>query len=246
MPAARRVALSSVLGLILGLTAVLASPADSSVPFPGSEECFGSAVTIYGTDGADHITGTPGNDVIWAGDGDDVIDGGDGKDRICAGGGHDIVYGGRGNDHIISGDGGATIFGGSGSDRIFVSSDVDNAPDVDTDSVVRAGKGDDFVYPLSGNDVIHGGSGHDHIGFFGASPSITIDLAAGTLSTAGYTSSVAGIEDVTGGGGDDIIRGDEKDNRLVSWYGTDLIDGRGGHDRCAGTHVVNCEAKAKP
>lgn len=69
------------------------------------QTCAGRAPTIIGSNAAEHIQGTPGDDVIHGLGGADVIDGG---------GGHDLICGGMGNDRLI-GDG-AVLRGGAGQD----------------------------------------------------------------------------------------------------------------------------------
>ncbi len=62
---------------------------------------------IYGSDNADVLTGTGGNDWIHGNIGADVIDGGAGGDSL---------FGGSGRDRLIGGVGADTMSGGAGSD----------------------------------------------------------------------------------------------------------------------------------
>lgn len=88
--------------------------------------------TLYGTERADILRGTPGPDKICALGGNDVI-------RASAG--DDIILGGPGNDCLNGGDGDDWLFGGAGNDTILAGShgnDVaDGGPDRDQASVDR-------------------------------------------------------------------------------------------------------------
>lgn len=69
------------------------------------EACFGSPVTIHGTDGNDKIDGTSGNDVIDGEEGDDTVNGGAGDDKVCGDPGDDVIDGGPGYDRCDGGEG---------------------------------------------------------------------------------------------------------------------------------------------
>ena len=79
--------------------------------------CDSKLATISGTDGANKITGTAGDDVIVAGGGKDNVKGLGGNDTICGGTGKDVLKGGAGDDRI---------FGDSGKDQIKGSAGADN------------------------------------------------------------------------------------------------------------------------
>jgi Ca2+-binding RTX toxin-like protein len=80
-------------------------------PVIGIEE-FGASprgCTITGTERADRLHGTRGDDVICAGEGDD---------RVEARGGDDAVFGDGGDDRIDGDEGDDTLYGGPGRDRL--------------------------------------------------------------------------------------------------------------------------------
>ena len=128
------------------------------------------ACTINGTEKADRITGTAGNDIICAGGGndlvnglggDDVIYGGNGNDRINAGAGADDVYGDAGSDSIDGGVGKDDISGGLGSDTITGGTEADLIDgDAGTDTIA-GGTGDDAINGGTGKDQIRSGAGAD-------------------------------------------------------------------------------------
>ena len=107
-------------------------------------------------DGANRLTFSGGNDVVYGGMGNDWIDGGGGDDHIRSGGGFDTVYGGAGNDGLISridgsiqtGSGVELLYGGAGDDYL--------------------GTGDEFgwgeTYSPTVRTELYGGEGNDTLG----------------------------------------------------------------------------------
>lgn len=210
------------------------------------------AISIAGTDGADHITVT-GSDfgvtvsglaatvaivgadgdldklVINAGNGDDVVD----ASGLAAGDISLTLDGGAGNDQLIGGDGNDLLIGGRGDD------------------VILGGAGDDtFVWnPGDGSDVIEGQSGFDTLLFNGANVSETIDLSANGLrlrffrNVANITMDCDGIESVhfTALGGADLITVNDLTGTAVTTVALDLaeVPGSGTGDNQADTVIVN-------
>lgn len=74
---------------------------------PERPTCAGRPATRIGTNGADTLRGTDGDDVIFGGGGNDTLLGLDGDDRLCGGGGADLLLGGD-DENLIN--------GGAGSD----------------------------------------------------------------------------------------------------------------------------------
>jgi Ca2+-binding RTX toxin-like protein len=184
---------------------------------------------INGAAGADTINGGDGNDVLIGGAGNDVLNGGDGDDVITGGLGNDIINGGAGNDTInyTFGDRIDTIDGGADFDTLIVlGTAAANTLDVFFDGT--------SITNFDGGSVINVESiivnllgGVDTLNYGATTASVTVDLAAGTAT--GFTS-IAGIENVTGGRGNDILIGDDNANRLNGGLGDDIITGGGGND----------------
>lgn len=84
----------------------------------GKARCRGLAASIVGSQAADVIKGSPGDDVITARGGKDRIRGAPGDDVICGGKGADFIRGGAGEDVIWSGVGRDNVDGGPGRDTI--------------------------------------------------------------------------------------------------------------------------------
>jgi subtilisin family serine protease len=98
------------------------------------------------------------------------------------------------------------------------------------DDVICAMDGDDVIVIGSGNDSIDGGPGFDYVDFRGSSAGVTVDLAAGTASSAGFTITLRNVEGVIGSPFADTIAGDRGQNEIFGMGGNDAIDGRGGFD----------------
>jgi Ca2+-binding RTX toxin-like protein len=98
------------------------------------------------------------------------------------------------------------------------------------DDTVIGSSGDDTFNGSKGNDTIDGGDGIDVVSFNGFDGNILADLAAGTLETFYGTSTVTGIEDVTGSAFEDSLAGDAGRNLFQGLAGDDTIDGREGLD----------------
>jgi Ca2+-binding RTX toxin-like protein len=87
--------------------------------------CGGRTPTVLGTEHADALHGTPGDDVINGKGGTDAIAGQGGNDIICGGEGTDLTSGGPGDDVIYGGAGRDMISGGSGNDTLYGGPDQD-------------------------------------------------------------------------------------------------------------------------
>ena len=92
----------------------------------------------------------------------------------------------------------------------------------------------------SGNDSIDGGAGSNTTSFSDHRVGVHVDLRAGTATTqGGERDTLANIEDVRGGPGDDMISGDEATNQLTGGGGNDHLRGRGGADRLFATGTLD-------
>ncbi len=122
-----------------------AVPANNTASTTTTVGAAAALCTITGTNRADTLTGTPG---------DDVICGGNGKDTINGLGGNDILVGGNGKDVLNGGDGNDTILGGNGKDQETGGAGAD---------VLRGGNGPDTLNAQDGaaGDSLDGGLGPD-------------------------------------------------------------------------------------
>lgn len=93
-------------------------PAPTDTPGDVPPECAGMTFdnVIYG---AGNISGTNHADLIFGSDGDDVIDAGNGDDCLVGLGGNDVLSGGRQGDVLLGGDGDDILDGGQHTDTCY-------------------------------------------------------------------------------------------------------------------------------
>ncbi len=155
---------------------------DETTGFPTTESGNIASFTeaIEGTTGADTLTGTANDDVIYDTDyvadgdfdtatGSDDIDAGAGDDIVVFGDGDDVVLGGDGDDMIgllSTGSGTNTLDGGAGADSIIGGSG---------DDTIIGGDGDDWLSGGAGSDIILGGAGSDEISVSDSDFNVTIE-----------------------------------------------------------------------
>ncbi|UCE30224.1 MAG: hypothetical protein JSW68_08980, partial [Burkholderiales bacterium] len=190
-----------IAGLEVDLAAGTVAASDGGTRFSGTVR---SIEAVIGSD--EH------GDILRGSDAGEQLIGGGGSDLIEARGGADALYGGFCNDRLLAGDGDDLLHGGGGSDLI------DGGAGIDTASWA-------FSAPGAANGALEAGS-------FGQ---LEVDLETGVARLRLFggtteTDTVAGIENVFGGEGDDLIRGDGGANMLSGAGGSDRLEGRGGDD----------------
>lgn len=124
--------------------------------------------------------------------------------------------------------GAAEIIAGAGDDLL-------TAYGMDADTLM-GGAGDDTLAGPAGTDLFDGGTGEDTVDYRGADGQVKIDLAdigANTGEAAGDT--LIAIENLIGSRFNDILIGDDGDNRLSDAQGRDRLDGGGGNDYLLGS-----------
>ena len=180
------------------------SPVISQVVASLPSRCTGKYTNwIFGNPASPNITGTNGNDFIYAfggnfrvkdfngndcffyaGDGNNWLSDGNGNDVALAGDGNNEITMGNGSDKIIMGNGTNTIGAGNGSDSVSVGNGSHNGVTLGngTDSVTVGNGSHNGVALGSGTDVvtIQGGS-YDQIN--AGAGNETIYLGAGTYNT---------------------------------------------------------------
>ena len=80
----RNAGLGLAVGVAVCLLAAVIVPVSAEAS-PSRRMCLGAKATIVGTEGDDHLTGTPHADVIVGLGGEDDISGQEGDDKICGG-----------------------------------------------------------------------------------------------------------------------------------------------------------------
>lgn len=125
--------------------------------FPDGSNAGRGIVEVVST-----VTGTAGDDVLYARGGDVTIAGGLGNDIIQGDAGNDVLRG----DHNVSWDGGRTggddiIYGGRGNDRIGGKGGNDQLYGQEGNDQMWGDQGDDLLRGGTGNDTLVGGKGND-------------------------------------------------------------------------------------
>lgn len=201
--------------------------------------------TFFGTNGANTITGTAGNDTIQGGPaptpatdfGNDSLVGAEGDDEIFGHGGNDRISGGPGYD---------SLYGGAGADSIDAGSDGVAYGEAGNDTLAGSGSAAGLLY-------LYGGADNDRLTILGSFGAVANgeDGADTVIGGAGNDTALGGIGDdsLNGGGGNDFVgdansnwawdptsvgidtlSGDAGDDTLLSTGGGDSLNGGAGND----------------
>ena len=201
---------------------------------------------LVGGDGADFIDGGQGSDTVAYSGSDagvtidlaaDKAMGGDADgdvlrniENIYGSFAADILTGDE-NANALFGDFGAdTLSGGAGNDVLSGGWGDDTLDAGDGDDTAIGGAGDDYIVVGAGNDTVDGGLGFDTVDYGSFSEGLTVDLAAGTVTSASKTDSLTGIEHVIATDFIDDLTGSEGANTLSSGGGDDTLRGSAGDD----------------
>ncbi|PTD96445.1 calcium-binding protein [Pseudothauera lacus] len=191
---------------------------------------------LIGSDGDDTLQGHVGRDNSIVGNGgNDTLLGRDGNDTLSGGAGDDLLMGGKGDDLLIAGPGSDTLRGGSGSDTYrfglgdgfnVIEEGYDRAS-VDTieladgiapaDVTVRYTRSGDMMISLHDGTKVFVRS---QASYFAANDGVGVEqlrFADGTV----WDRSALDMRAVVGTDGDD---------RIVSGYDNDILDGGAGND----------------
>jgi Ca2+-binding RTX toxin-like protein len=200
------------------------------------EDTLNGIENVTGGSGADGLTGSNAANVLRGGVGNDVLLGGGGADTIFGDADNDAITGGAGNDTLngglgsdtfsyVMGDGADTVAGDGGTDTLAITGNAAN--DV-LDIIFTTGSGLTAFEggTLSGVESVTAnlGGGTDTLNYTGTTANLTVNLALGSAS--GFTS-IANIENVTGGLGNDTLVGSASANTLNGGGGDDDLTGTG-------------------
>ena len=212
---------------INALTSDPTSVVGNFVNFNGGAQTVNAVSAEPATEGDDIIATGLGADTIVALGGNDTIEGGSNVDNIDAGDGDDLIL-------YTVGDGSDTIVGGAGVDTLDIIGLVGNdtlTVAYDGVNLTRVGIG---TGSISGVEQVTADlqTGTNTLVYNGATlASVTVNLASGEAS--GFTS-IANIQNVTGGAGNDLITGGVGSNNLQGGLGNDTLDGGAGNDTMLG------------
>jgi Ca2+-binding RTX toxin-like protein len=156
---------------------------------------------LYGSAGADELTGGVGNDILISFDGPDELRGGDGNDQLFAGEGADRMFGGIGNDiyHVDNSGDTVTEAAAAGRDVVYSSVNFALADGNEIEVLSTASQSGAARIDLSGNNLandiygnnginyLNGGLGNDYLYGFGGVDRFIFDstLGAGNVDTIG-------------------------------------------------------------
>lgn len=217
---------------------------DGPAPLKAGRRCTSPKpqTVICGHPDIQRIIGGPGDDVIEVyapvlyGRGDDVsiFGGGSGDDyvkveaaidyyEIRGGAGDDVLVGGRNRDWMVGGAGNDRLFGKRGSDTLIGDGRFEPTRTYGVPSEHRD------TGPV-GDDFLDGGQGEDMARWSERSKPVTVDLAKHRAGVRGEHDRVRAVEDVQGGNGPDVLRGNEHRNKLYGGWGADVLVGRKGDD----------------
>ena len=197
--------------------------------------------------GIETVHGSSFDDQISGGTSDDVLRGQSGGDLLRGRAGADILDGGAGRDTATYSDSMAAVTvdlaagtgtGGDAQGDVLLSIEILHGSGYN--DILRAGKddhtlrglsGDDLLIAGEGADIIEGGSGVDTASYEADTEGVIVDLAA-EVAAYGYAAGdrLTGIENLTGGSGNDRFAGNDAANQLQGGGGNDRLSGGGGSD----------------
>jgi Ca2+-binding RTX toxin-like protein len=121
----------------------------------------------------------------------------------------DVLFGSPGDDNITGGPGNDELGGGAGNDFFF-----------------------EGQFGPSGSDSIHGADGDDRVSYAGRTTDVNVSLDnVRNDGEPGEADDVrSNVENITAGGGDDILVGSAAANDLQGFGGIDTLHGLGGND----------------
>ncbi|NTS66850.1 VCBS repeat-containing protein, partial [Sphingomonas sp. HHU CXW] len=220
---------------------------DNNDTFTVTDNNTGDTRIIATGTGNDQFTGLgTASYVVDGGAGDDRIITDRGNDRVTGGTGDDFIETGAGNDDVSGGDGNDTLVGGAGEGDDF----YDGGAGTDTVTYTSQGAGANLVINLVETDRSQGAGA---VFPTGAPADIGARLQAilvrnnlPVTTAVGYAyggaigvDALRGIENVTSGGGDDVIVGNAGANTIDAGAGNDLVSGGAGNDVLIGGEGVD-------
>ncbi|MGZ9739694.1 peroxidase family protein [Pseudomonas sp. GNP012] len=167
-------------------------------------------IVLGGTDNADILISSEGDDTVWGDGGNDRIEGGDGNDQLRGGAGDDIITDTGGDDNLQGGDGHDVLHGGNGVNLIIGGFGNDFIITGEDASEAIGGQGNDFILGSKANEQDMGNEGDDWIekGTSDGAPGDNFD-PLGNDPVIGHDVFVGASENdkFNGEGGDDIMVG---------------------------------------
>lgn len=133
-------------------------------------------------------------------------------------------------DSVTAGDTDDTLTGTAGADRLEGKGGDDTLSGLAGNDSLYGGDGNDTLMLDAGDDLMSGGTGSDWIAYAGTMQ-VKLDLAlTGKQHTNFGYDTVQGVENASGGSGNDVLKGNAGANILKGNAGNDQFWGQGGDD----------------
>ncbi|AUQ71375.1 M10 family metallopeptidase C-terminal domain-containing protein [Phaeobacter inhibens] len=226
---------------------------------------------FWGQGGGDVFNGGGGDDTLDGGNDGDMLYGEDGDDVLIGGSGQDYLDGGAGVDTVVytassvgvtvdlengtarggDADGPVQIVGRGTTIRHDIIVDVENAVGSlhddhligsDGENTLSGGAGDDVLSGGGGADLLDGGAGSDTADYANATRGVKLNMSNGKTEGDTYVS----IENLSGSGFNDRMKGDAADNVLTGQGGDDTLRGAAGDDILLGDFADAADAIPQP
>ena len=181
---------------------------------------------VVGSNFADTITGTVG---------DDWIDGGEGADTINAAGGNDTIS-------YANATGGRTVVLNTSSSDGKVLSNFENIVGSSFGDLLTGDGGNNIIEGGLGNDVLNGAGGVDTVSYSLSTAAVSVNISGASVLGVAANASAGGagvdtlsnFENITGSAFNDILIGDGNANIINGGDGNDLLIGGAGADTLIG------------
>ncbi|UTS81397.1 M10 family metallopeptidase C-terminal domain-containing protein [Phaeobacter piscinae] len=226
---------------------------------------------FWGQGGGDVFNGGGGDDTLDGGNDGDMLYGEDGDDVLIGGSGQDYLDGGAGVDTVLyttssvgvtvdlengtarggDADGPVQIVGRGTTIRHDIIVDVENAVGSlhddhligsEGENALSGGAGDDILSGGGGADLLDGGAGSDTADYAQSARGVKLNMTKGKTEGDTYVS----IENLSGSGFDDRLKGDEGANVLTGQGGDDTLRGAAGDDILLGDYADAADAIPQP
>ncbi|CAM3857650.1 M10 family metallopeptidase C-terminal domain-containing protein [Phaeobacter inhibens] len=226
---------------------------------------------FWGQGGGDVFNGGGGDDTLDGGNDGDMLYGEDGDDVLIGGSGQDYLDGGAGVDTVVytassvgvtvdlengtarggDADGPVQIVGRGTTIRHDIIVEVENAVGslhddhligTNGENNLSGGAGDDVLSGGGGADLLDGGAGSDTADYANATRGVKLNMTNGKTEGDTYVS----IENLSGSGFNDRMKGDAADNVLTGQGGNDTLRGAAGDDILLGDFADAADAIPQP
>lgn len=218
-------------------SAVTANLATGTYSATGASGTLNSIENITGSANNDTLTGNTGDNVIDAGLGNDIINGGAGIDTAIISGNPNAPFNQGAFANLTTG----VSTGGAGTDTLIGIENLTGSAFLDQltgnagNNILHGGGSSDQLFATQGIDVLDGDVGNHDTVYFTGQPGVTANLATGTYAfDANNRGTMANIDDLFGGSGNDSLTGDAASNILDGMEGNDTVAGGLGNDEIWG------------